>query len=58
MKEAVKSLASRSQVDNALDVGGKNIKNIEKLQTFDSSYFLGKSHFEDDGTLFSISASS
>ena len=21
-----------------------------KLQTFDSSYFQGKSHFEDDGT--------
>ena len=21
----------------------------EKLQTFDSSYFLGKTHFEDDG---------
>ena len=24
-------------------------KKIEKLQTFDSSYVLGKSHFEDDG---------
>ena len=24
-------------------------KKIEKLQTLDSSYFLGKSHFEDDG---------
>ena len=23
---------------------------IKKLQTFDSSYFKGKNHFEDDGT--------
>ena len=31
---------------------------IIKLQAFDSSYFCGKSHFEDDGTekLFSVSA--
>ena len=25
-------------------------KKIIKLQAFDSSYFWGKSHFEDDGT--------
>ena len=24
--------------------------NLKKLQTFDSIYFRGKSHFEDDGT--------
>ena len=30
---------------------------LKKLKTFDSVYFIGKSHFEDDGTkLFSISA--
>ena len=23
---------------------------LEKLKTFDSSYFIGKSHFEEDGT--------
>ena len=23
---------------------------LKKLKTFDSSYFIGKSHFEDDGT--------
>ena len=23
---------------------------IKKLKTFDSSYFIGKSHFEEDGT--------
>ena len=30
---------------------------LKKLKTFDSSYFISKSHFEEDGTkLFSISA--
>ena len=33
---------------DALDLGDNN-KKIEKLQTSDSSYFLGKSHFEDVG---------
>ena len=30
-----------------------------KLQAFDSSYFRGKSHFEDNGTqkIFNVSAS-
>ena len=23
---------------------------LQKLKTFDSSYFIGKSHFEEDGT--------
>ena len=23
---------------------------LDKLKTFDSSYFIGKSHFEEDGT--------
>ena len=36
------------EVSNALDLGDKNKKKVEKLQTFDSNYFLGKSHFEDD----------
>ena len=27
------------------------VKNeLEKLKTFDSGYFIGKSHFEEDGT--------
>ena len=25
-------------------------KKLDKLQTFDSSYFIGKGHFEEDGT--------
>ena len=30
---------------------------LKKLKTFDLSYFIGKTHFEEDGTeLFSISA--
>ena len=34
------------------------VKNeLKKLKTFDSSYFIGKSHFEEDSTkFFSISA--
>ena len=24
---------------------------LKKLQTFDSSYFIGRSHFDEDGTL-------
>ena len=28
----------------------QNIENkLKKLKTFDSSYFIGKSHFEEDG---------
>ena len=26
------------------------INELKKLKTFDSSYFIGKSHFEEDGT--------
>ena len=33
------------------------VKNeLKKLKTFDSSYFIGKTHFEEDGTQFRISA--
>ena len=30
--------------------GLKNREKIKKLQTFDLSYFLGKSHLDDDGS--------
>ena len=33
-----------------LNLGDKNRRKMEKLQMFDSSYFLDKSHFEDGGT--------
>ena len=31
---------------------------LKKLKTFDSSYFIGNSHFKEDGMLFSISTNS
>ena len=50
MKEAEESLVNNGEVKNALDLCDKNRKKkIGKLQRFDSSYVLGKSHFEDDG---------
>ena len=50
MKEAEKSLASKTEVTNALDLRDKNRKKKkEKFRKFDSSHFLGKMHFEDDG---------
>ena len=51
MKEAAKTLSSKTGASNALDLEDKNKKNIEKLQTFDSSYFLGKSYFGDDNEI-------
>ena len=48
MKEAEKSIVSKTKIKNALDLGDKkNIKN-KKLQTFQSSYFFGKNHVKDD----------
>ena len=44
-----KIFASKTEVKNPLNLGNQNIQKIEKLQTFDSSCFRGKSHFEDDG---------
>ena len=52
MQEAEMSLATKAAIKNALDLGGKNNNNnkkTEKLQTFDSSYFTGKSNFEGYG---------
>ena len=43
MKEAEKSLRSKTEVNNALDLGDRNRKKIEKLKTFHSSYFPSKS---------------
>ena len=48
MKEAEKSLASNTEVNNALDLEDKNKEKMEKLQTFDLGYSLRKSHFKDD----------
>ena len=43
-------LPSKTEVNNVLDLGDRNRENDEKLQTFDSSYFLGKSRLEGDRT--------
>lgn len=50
MKEAKKSLPSKIEVNNAVDLEDKNWKKTpENIQTFNLSYLLGNSHFEDDG---------
>ena len=45
IKKAVKSLAGKSQIDNALDITEKNGGNIS---TFHLNTFTGKSHFENN----------
>ena len=42
-------IASKTKVDNVLDLGDKNREKKERLQTFGSSYLLGKSDLENDG---------
>ena len=49
LKKTEKSLASKIEAENTLYLGDSNRQKIEKLQTFDLGYFLGKNHFEDDG---------
>ena len=48
MKELAKSFASKSQVDNALNMAETNREKIKKNQTFGLSYFDGRSYFNDD----------
>ena len=50
MAEASKNLAVKKQVENAPDLQDKNGNKITKFQTFDASYFIGKSYFHDDGS--------
>ena len=49
MIELAKRLASKSQVDIALDLVDKN-KEKKNIQEFDLSYFIGKSYFGNDGS--------
>ena len=42
------SLNRKISKNKADDLMVKN--ELNKLKTFDSSYFIGKSHFEEDGT--------
>ena len=42
-----------SSLDSKIAVNKKNKsieKELKKRKTFDSDYFIGKSHFEEDGT--------
>ena len=50
MAEALKNFATKKQVENAFELGYKNREKIEKLQTFDLSYFVGKTYFDYDGS--------
>ena len=43
----MKNLVSKVEVKNALDLGEIN---REKLLTFDSTFFVGKSYHGDDGS--------
>ena len=47
MKEAEKSRESKTEVMHWFQE--RKQKKLQKLQTFDSSYFFGKGHYEDDG---------
>ena len=49
MIELAKRLASKSQVDIALDLVDKN-KEKKNIQEFDLSYFIGKSYSGNDGS--------
>ena len=45
------SVSSLDSKITANKIKNKSIENeFKKLKTFDSSYFRGKSHFEEDGT--------
>lgn len=47
MGEASKKLAIKNQVETALDLRYKNREIIKILRTFDSTYFISKSYFDD-----------
>ena len=58
MAEGSKRLVTKKLVENALDFGDKTREKAKELQTFDLSYFVGKSYFDNDGTkLLNISTS-
>ena len=43
-------LATKKQVENALDLGDKNRDKIKKKLSVCLSYFLGKMYFDDKGS--------
>ena len=50
------NLVAKTNFDNIVKIAANKTKNesieneIKKLKTLDLSYFIGKSHFEEDGT--------
>ena len=52
IKETVEKLATKTYGNNLLNLGDKNSENKKELQTLNSSYFKGRSHFLDDGLLY------
>ena len=46
MKESTKRLASNGKVVASFVTADKNSKKITKRQTFDLSFFIGKSYFD------------
>ena len=48
MKKDAKSLASKIQVDVALDITKEKREYIKKIQMFDLSYFNGRKYFDSD----------
>ena len=49
-KVAAKLFASRSHVDNVLDIADKKREKIQKFKRLCLSYFIGKSYFDNDGS--------
>ena len=45
----MKKFATKKQTKHALYLWNKNREKIKKDKTFDLSYFIGKSNFDDDG---------
>ena len=50
----VSSLNNKTAVNKTKNEPFEN--ELKKLKTFDSSYFIGKSHFEEDGKYFEVIA--
>ena len=50
MAETSKNLATKNPVETAIDIRDEKREKITKLKTFDLSYFIGKSYFDDDGS--------
>lgn len=48
----MEKIVTKTYGNNLLNLGDKNSENKKELQTLNSSYFKGRSHFLDDGLLY------